>query len=86
MSENKINEMDKELLHILRHSLGLDRHGRGESYRNHFVAGDADVQKCRDLVSLGCMREHPSSALTGGGPLFTVTENGMIKARAKEKL
>lgn len=69
--------MDKDLLHILQHSLGLDKYGQGRQYRNHYVAGGDDVRKCRELVALGHMREHPANALTGGGPCFTVTRDGI---------
>lgn len=63
-------------LHILQHALGLDRYGRGRSYRNHFCADGKDVDTCRDLVARGLMTEHPASEITGGDPLFTVTEAG----------
>lgn len=63
-------------LSILQHSLGLDRYGRGKPYRNHFCAGVDDVAICRDLVARGLMAERQASAMTGGSPLFTVTEAG----------
>ena len=69
--------MDNNLLHILQHSLGVDKYGNGRRYRNHYVAGGADVEKCRALVSAGFMEEHPSNALCGGAPVFTVTPNGI---------
>ena len=69
--------MDKELLHILQHSLGLDKYGQERQYRNHYVAGGDDVPKCRELVALGHMREHTANALTGGDPCFTVTRAGI---------
>mgnify|MGYP001566408698 CR=1 FL=1 len=75
--------MRQELLHILRHSLGLDRYGQGDSYRNHFVAGGDDVTKCRELVSLGYMTERQGNELTGGGPLFHVTDLGIQFARKR---
>lgn len=58
--------MNKELLHILQHSLGLNEYGQGNQYRNHFVAGGDDVRKCRELVALGYMRERKDNGLTGG--------------------
>ena len=69
--------MDNELLHILQHSLGVDKHGQGNQYRNYYVAGWDDVRKCRELVALGLMREHQANALTGGEPCFTVTRAGI---------
>lgn len=63
-------------VHILQHSLGLDRYGRGKSYRNHYCAGGDDIAICRDMVARGLMAENRASELTGGSPLFTVTEAG----------
>lgn len=68
--------MEKDLLQILQHSLGLDRHGRGRQYRNHFCPGGEDINKCRELVNLGFMTERPASEITGG-ILFTVTQKGI---------
>jgi len=62
--------MDKQLLHILQHSLGLGQYGQGKQYRNHFVAGDDDAEKCRELVGMGFMTEHRASELTGGRSAF----------------
>lgn len=69
--------MENELLHILQHSLGLDQFGRGEQYRNHFVAGGKDVELCRQLVSMGLMVERKDNGLTGGSPWFSVTSQGV---------
>jgi len=63
-------------LHILQHSLGVDQYGRGQQYRNHFCAGGKDRDTCRELVAVGYMTEHKASDLTGGDPLFTVTQEG----------
>lgn len=65
--------MEKELLHILQHSLGVDQYGQGRQYRNHYC-GDGD--QCRKLVDLGYMIEHRASELSGGDPVFTVTSAG----------
>jgi hypothetical protein len=73
--------MDSKLLDILQHSLGVDRYGRGVQYRNHYCAGGDDVALCREMVARGYMKEHPGSALTGGSPLFTVTEDGKTFVR-----
>jgi hypothetical protein len=66
-----------DMLHILQHSLGVDRFGRGE-YRNHFVTGEGslDHPACMDAVSRGLMQRHPGNALTGEMDLFVVTEAG----------
>ena len=69
--------MEKELLQILQHSLGLNEYGQGSQYRNHFVAGGDDVRKCRELVEMGCMKERSDNGLTGGAPWFSVTTKGI---------
>lgn len=65
-------------LHILQHSLGVDRHGRGEHYRNHFVAspGHHDWSDLLALVAARMMTRRAGSQLTGGGDVFHVTEAG----------
>jgi hypothetical protein len=68
--------MKERLLEILQHALGVDRYGRGEQYRNYFVAGGDIATSCRELVALGFMIEHPASELTGGDPCFCVTDAG----------
>lgn len=67
-----------EQLHILQHSLGLDQYGKGNAYRNHFVTGPGtdDYPHCQELVTAGYMLEHPRSTLSGGDPVFTVTDAG----------
>ena len=69
--------MEKGLLHILQHTLGLNEYCEGRQYRNHFVAGGDDVRKCRELVSLGHMVERKDNGLTGGSPWFSVTQQGI---------
>lgn len=66
------------LLHILQHSLGLDRNGQGTAYRNRFVTGpDVDnYPLCRELVELGFMAENPPREWLGGMSTFIVTEAG----------
>ena len=68
-----MQEMTLEQLHIIQHSLGVDEYGLGRMYRNHYCGG---AEQCRPLVALGYMVEHRPSELTGGDPLFTVTEAG----------
>jgi len=65
--------MTEAQLHTLQHALGLDQYGRGAIYRNHYVGG---AKECRPLVALGYMEEFRASDLTGGDPLFRVTEGG----------
>ena len=69
--------MEIPLLQILQHSLGLDEYGKGEQYRNHFVAGGDDVRKCLELVELGYMIKRNDNGLTGGEPWFSVTPKGI---------
>lgn len=70
--------MDKELLHILQHSLGLDGYGRGARYRNHFCTGPGskDFDNCQTLVEQGMMVDHGSRKMFGGDHLFEVTPAG----------
>lgn len=69
--------MDKKL-HILQHSLGLDKYGDGSQYRNHFVTGPGsrDFDDCRALVADGLMTERAGNALSGGDSVFFVTPKG----------
>lgn len=79
-------KMDKRLLEILQHSLGLDKYGKAPrgfqgSTRNHFCAGGPDVELCRENVAMGYMQEHGSGEITGHDPLFTVTDAGRKAVR-----
>jgi hypothetical protein len=68
--------MTEKQLQILQHSLGADKYGQGEMYRNHFCAGEDDETICRELVELGYMRVfHPNQSPL---PYFncSVTEEG----------
>lgn len=73
--------MTPEQLHVLQHSLGVDKYGQGAMHRNHFCAGGKDVELCRSLAALGFMIERPASELTGGDPLFHVTATGKHAVR-----
>lgn len=66
-------------LHILQHSLGVDRYGQGRQYRNHFVTdeGSSDYQHCMALVEAGLMTRRPGNALSGGDDIFIVTRAGI---------
>lgn len=70
--------MKPELLSILQHSLGVDFHGRGRQYRNHFATGPKgdDFPLCRELVSLGFMADIGPRELCGGMHFFYVTDAG----------
>lgn len=68
-----------EALGILQHALGLDAYGRGESYRDHFVAGagSRDYDTCLWLVNAGLMQRRDGATLPfGGDDLFHVTDAG----------
>lgn len=69
----------KSKLNILQHSLGLNTHGTGRPYRNHFVThpGSSDFYDCTVLVEMGLMECHAPSELTGGGHCFVVTPAGV---------
>ena len=73
--------MNDELLVILKHALGLNQSGSGKSYRNHFVAGESDVKKCRELVLYGLMTEEKGNHFTGQDPIFFVTPQGVLLAK-----
>lgn len=55
-------------LHILQHALGLDCHGQGTSYRNHFVTsyGGDDWDLCQAHAEAGRMVRNDRSPLSGG--------------------
>lgn len=66
------------ILHILQHALGRDEYGHGTDYRNHVVVGEGtpDIVLCREAVAQGLMREHPAREISGGDPIFAVTDAG----------
>lgn len=76
-------ELSSELLHILRHALGVGDDGRRAAYRNHFVTGQGstDYPLCKELVARGLMTQRSGNELTGGCDLFVVTEAGRSAAR-----
>lgn len=47
--------MTPQQLQILQHALGVDEHGQGKQYRNHFCAGENDKTVCQELVAMGYM-------------------------------
>jgi hypothetical protein len=70
--------MDSKL-EILLHSLGLNEYGEGRQSRNHFVTDESspDYEMCQKLVADGLMTKRPGSALSGGSPIFLVTQAGI---------
>lgn len=65
-------------LHVLQHSLGLDEHGRGRSYRNAFVTDPdgGDGAECTALCAMGLMHDHGARQIAGGMHCFSVTDAG----------
>jgi hypothetical protein len=63
-------------LEVLQHTVGVDQYGRGPKYRNYFCAGDDDETVCRELVSMGYMKQHPT---TDNLPYFncSATDDGI---------
>lgn len=71
--------MDEKILHILQHSLGVDEHGRGQQYRNHFITGEGSVDYpiCAEAVERGLMEcRRKGYELYGGDDVFSVTPAG----------
>lgn len=86
MNEDLQNEwlkvpLSARQLHVLQHSLGVDKYGQGNQYRNHFVTGmgSDDWPICIGLCALGLMQDHGVNALAGGDHCFTVTERGKLE-------
>ena len=70
---------ENSALHILQHALGVDRYGRGDQYRSHFVTGvgSDDYADCLALVGNGLMTRRAGETLPfGGDDLFHVTDAG----------
>jgi hypothetical protein len=70
---------------ILRHALGvgrgqIDRWGKQRSagWRNHFVTGPGsdDYADCEALVAAGLMTKRGGGPLSGGDPVYRVTDAG----------
>ncbi|RRJ96807.1 hypothetical protein Ga0100231_023865 [Opitutaceae bacterium TAV4] len=66
-------------LHILQHSLGVDKYGQGNQYRNRFVTGPGsdDFADCRALADAGLMTDHGAREIFGGDHHFTITPAGI---------
>lgn len=80
--------MADQRLSILQHALGVDQDGRGDQYRDHFVAGPShsDYQTCMAMASEGLMNRHVRHGLAGGSDLFIVTEAGRRFVRENSPL
>lgn len=76
-----MNEITEKQRHILRHALGT-RFGSAKEYRNHFVTGPGsdDYDDCVAMVKAGLMVQHSGSELSGGDPIFIVTDAGKKEA------
>jgi len=68
--------MTNEQRDVMRHALGLGRASR--EYRNHFVTGPGttDYPHCEALVAAGLMRRREGNPLSGGDPIYSVTDAG----------
>lgn len=75
--------MNPRHLHILQHSLGLDEHGQGTPYRNHYATGPEcdSYADCQALAALGLMKDHGKVAMWGNLHGFTVTDEGKVAVR-----
>ena len=71
--------MEKELLHILQHSLGVDQYGQGNQYRNHFATGPGgkDFDLCQQLAEMGLMKDLGTKRIWGDMHCFIVTPAGI---------
>jgi len=72
-----------EHIYVLQHALGLDRHGQGRAYRNHFVTDreSVDFKACARLVQAKLMTVRSPTQISGGGFVFQVTELGRAFVR-----
>lgn len=80
-----MDNLTPDQLHILRHSLGLDRSGSGKTYRNHFATTPEsdDWPHLIELCRLGLMKDHGPVEMWGGMHGFIVTEAGQKLAKEK---
>lgn len=73
-------KLTNEELHILQHSLGVDKHGQGRQYRNYYCVdpGCDGFNSCMKLVGEGLMRTRgPGSEIVGGMHTFHATPAGI---------
>lgn len=62
---------------IMKHALGFGR-GASPGWRNHFCTGPGsdDYDDCEALVAAGLMRRRSGGPLSGGDPIYSVTDAG----------
>lgn len=74
--------MTPEQRDIMRHALGYGRR-TPPGWRNHFVTGpgSTDYPHCEALVAAGLMRRTEGHKLSGGDPIYSVTEAGRSALR-----
>ena len=65
-------------LHILRHTLGLEQHGR--EYRNRYCPGGDDAAECAALEEAGLMSSYELDWIPGR--TYQATDAGRDLARA----
>jgi len=86
------SSLSAELLHVLQHSLGLDKYGDGNQYRNRFITppDSPDGKRCGELVAMGYMRDHRPQPIADGMHCYTVTPAGVdavaLQSPARPKL
>ena len=70
--------MTDEQREIMRHALGYDRR-TSPGWRNRFETGpgSTDYPHCEALVAAGYMRRRPGGPMSGGDPVYSVTDAGM---------
>lgn len=75
-----MSPLSEQELHVLQHALGVDEYGRGNQYRCHYVAGPGhhSFDACEALVAKGFMSKRAPSELSGGDPVFIVTQAGHV--------
>lgn len=62
---------------IMKHAMGFGR-GSAPGWRNHFCTGPGsdDYDDCEALVAAGLMRRRSGGPLSGGDPIYSVTDAG----------
>lgn len=65
-------------LHVLQHTLGVNKYGQGTQYRNHFCCapGYSDYETCYSLAKQGYMIHRGSSILPERNVFFHATPEG----------
>lgn len=70
---------------IMKHTLGVGRGATG--WRNHFVTGPGsdDYADCETLVAAGLMKKRSGGPLSGGDPIYSVTDAGQDALVGRKK-